>query len=70
MRSNPSFSEVNEATRHADPNGEGMARLPDLMPPLSALLAKPPVTHEDITKAMAVFDRVSNEWWRSKRPFW
>lgn len=57
MGCNPSLAEANEAIQHADPNGEGVARLPDLMQPLSALMAKPPITHEDLTKAISVFDK-------------
>jgi len=57
MGCNPSFAEIAEATAMVDPDGEGVARLPALMKPLSEMLAKPPITPEDLEAAMRVFDK-------------
>lgn len=57
MGCNPSSAEIVEATQYADPDGEGVARLPSLMKPLALLLAKPPITESDLTAALGVFDK-------------
>ena len=59
MGCNPSSAEIVEATQYADPDGEGVARLPSLMKPLALLLAKPPITESDLTAALGVFEPVA-----------